>query len=31
MQISSRDIHAAIAVGSGFLLFGTAAGLGAFF
>jgi hypothetical protein len=31
MQISSIDIHAVIGVGSGFLIFGTAAGLGAFF
>jgi hypothetical protein len=31
MQISSRDIHAAIAIGSCFLLFGTSASLGAFF
>jgi len=31
MQISSRDFHAAVAIGSCFLLFGAAAGLGAFF
>lgn len=31
MQISSRDFHAAVAIGSCFLLFRAAAGLGAFF
>jgi len=31
MQISSRDFHAVVAIGSCFLLFGTAASLGAFF
>ena len=31
MQISSRDFRAAVAIGSCFLLFGAAAGLGAFF